>query len=105
MTINPADEAARLRPLRAAVLAIAAAGTLFWFYTFYYIAQLPMGDGTGMQWVAEAPLTVIFFLFTFPALIIAPKGRMLKTALVLGCIGLIAFGLLWWELLGEFHHT
>jgi hypothetical protein len=37
---------------------------------------------------------------------IADEGaRLLWTALIIGCAGLIAFALLWNELLGEFYHT
>ena len=82
--------------LRAAALAVSIAGTLFWLYTFYGIAQVPAGDGSGFQWIAVVPLGLVFFVFTFP---------FLWAALVIGCAGLIAFALLWNELLGEFYHT
>jgi len=59
--------------LRAVVLAVAGAGTLFWLYTFYGIAQVPLGDGSGMQWVAVMPLGLIFAVFTLPALVCAWK--------------------------------
>ena len=35
---------------------VAGAGTLFWLYTFYFIAHVPPGDGTGFQWLAVFPL-------------------------------------------------
>jgi hypothetical protein len=88
--------------LRAAALSVAGAGTLFWLYTFYAIAQVPAGDGSGMQWVAVMPLGLVFVVFTLPALVCAWKGHFLWAALVLGCGGLIAFSLLWKELLNEF---
>ena len=91
-------------PLRGAALAVALAGTLFWLYTFYGIAQVPAGDGSGFQWIAVMPLGLIFVVFTLPALVCAWKGHFLWVALVLGCTGLIAFALLWKELLGEFYH-
>jgi hypothetical protein len=52
--------------LRAAALAVSIAGTLFWLYTFYGIAQVPAGDGSGFQWIAVVPLGLVFFVFTFP---------------------------------------
>jgi len=67
--------------LRAVVLAVAGAGTLFWLYTFYGIAQVPMGDGSGMQWVAVMPLGLVFVVFTLPALVCAWKGHFLWVAL------------------------
>lgn len=91
-------------PLRIAALAVALAGTLFWFYTFYAIAQLPQGDGTGFQWVAEMPLTLIFVVLTFPALALAWGNRRLVLSLILGLAGLAAFTALWMELLTEFAH-
>jgi len=97
--------AAKNGSLRAAALAVSVAGVLFWLYTFYGIAQVPAGDGSGFQWIAVMPLGLVFFVFTFPALVCAWNGQFLWTALVLGCAGLIAFALLWNELLGEFYHT
>jgi hypothetical protein len=91
--------------LRAAALAVSIAGTLFWIYTFYGIAQVPAGDGSGFQWIAVMPLGLIFLMLTFPALVCAWNGQFLWAALVLGCAGLIAFAYLWNELLGEFYHT
>ena len=46
---------------------VAAAGTLFWLYTFYAIAHVPPGDGTGFRWLAVFPLGMIFGLFFLPA--------------------------------------
>ncbi len=79
--------------LRAAALAVSIAGTLFWLYTFYGIAQVPAGDGSGFQWIAVVPLGLVFFVFTFPALVCAWNGQFLWAALVIGCAGLIAFAL------------
>ena len=90
-------------PLRAIALTVAGAGTLFWLYTFYAIAQVPVGDGTGFQWVAVMPLGAIFFALTFPALLLSLRGRRLWLALVLGCVGLVAFALMWNQLLSEFY--
>src|SRR6185312_15601636 len=60
--------------LRAAALAVSIAGTLFWLYTFYGIAQVPAGDGSGFQWIAVMPLGFVFIAFTLPALILALRG-------------------------------
>src|SRR5690242_20790414 len=98
-------EAGKYGVLRAAALAVSIGGTLFWLYTFYGIAQVPAGDGSGFQWIAVIPLGLVFFVFTFPALVCAWKGRFLWSALVIGSAGLIAFALLWNELLGEFYHS
>jgi len=98
------DAAKKSVPLRAVALSVAFAGTLFWLYTFYGIAQVPVGDGSGFQWVAVMPLGLIFVVFTQPALVCGWKGHFLWVALVLGCAGFIAFGLLWKELLSEFYH-
>ena len=91
--------------LHTAAPAVSIAGTLFWLYTFYGIAQVPAGDGSGFQWIAVVPLGLVFFVFTFPALVCAWNDQFLWAALVIGCAGLIAFALLWNELLGEFYHT
>jgi len=103
--MQAATQTANKGLLRAAALAVSIAGTLFWLYTFYGIAQVPTGDGSGFQWVAVVPLGLIFLVLTFPALICAWNGQFLWAAFVLGCAGLIAFAYLWTELLGEFYHT
>src|SRR5262245_23614816 len=90
--------------LRLAALGAAAGGALFWLYTFYGIAQVPAGDGTGFQWIAVIPLGAIFFLLTLPALVLSLSGRLLWLALVLGCAGLVAFAVTWAQLLDEFYH-
>ena len=96
---------ARISVLRAGALAAAAAGTLFWLYSFYGIAQVTAGDGTGFQWISAMPLGAIFFsLLTLPALILSLTGRQLWLAVVLGCSGLVAFAILWRQLLDEFYN-
>jgi len=90
--------------LRASALTVAGAGTLFWVYTFYGIARVPSGDGSGFQWLAVIPLGVVFLALTLPALVLAASGRLLWPSLVLGCLGLLAFALLWNQLLNEFYH-
>lgn len=89
---------------RKVALAVAGVGTLFWLYTFYGIAQVPTGDGSGFQWIAVIPLGFIFLVLTLPALILALADRLLWFSLILGCVGLVAFAYLWKELLGEFYH-
>jgi len=90
-------------PLRLTAFAFGIAGTLFWLYTFYGIAQVPEGDGSGFQWVAVMPLGAIFLLFTVPALHLARRGRALKLAVALGAIGLVLFALLWMQLMTELY--
>jgi hypothetical protein len=87
---------------RRIALTLALAGTAFWLYTFYGIAQVPAGDGTGFQWIAVMPLGMIFFGLTVPALILALRGRALNGAIALGALALILFALLWAQLLREF---
>jgi hypothetical protein len=89
---------------RAVALVVASTGTLFWLYTFYGIAQVPVGDGSGFQWIAVIPLGLIFLVLTLPALVLALIDRLLWFSFILGCVGLIAFAYLWNELLGEFYH-
>jgi hypothetical protein len=89
---------------RKLALAVAGAGTLFWLYTFYGIAQVPAGDGTGFQWIAVMPLGAVFLVLTLPALILALSGRALRISIVLDLLGLAAFAWLWSELLTEFYH-
>ena len=98
-----AESPASRFPLRLASLVIAVAGTLFWLYTFYGIAQVPVGDGTGFQWIGVIPLGAIFFALTLPALLLSLTGRLLWPALVLGCAGLVAFAITWNQLLSEFY--
>jgi hypothetical protein len=89
---------------RAVALFVASAGALFWLYTFFGIAQVPGGDGSGFKWIAVIPLGLVFLILTLPALILALIDRWLWLSLILGCIGLAAFAYLWNELLGEFYH-
>lgn len=88
--------------LRKLGAALATAGTLFWLYTFYAIGHVPRGDGTGLQWLAVVPLGTVFLFLTLPALLLVAVGRLLKFAAVLGLAGLIAFAVVWLQLLNEF---
>ena len=90
--------------LRTIALASGAAGTLFWIYTFYWISKLPPGDGTGFQWIAEVPLTAIFVFLTFPAVVLAISRRTAWLGAILGVANLIAFGVIWSQLMTEFAH-
>ena len=89
---------------RAVALIVAGAGALFWLYTFFGIAQVPGGDGSGFKWIAVIPLGLVFLVLTLPALILALFDRWLWFSLILGGVGLVAFAYLWTELLGEFYH-
>ncbi len=88
--------------LRTFAAVLAVAGLLFWLYTFYHIAHVPPGDGTGFQWLAAIPLGCVFLILTLPSLILVLIGRLLQFAAVLGLIGLAAFGYVWLQLLSEF---
>jgi hypothetical protein len=87
---------------RKLAAAIAAVGTLFWFYTFYAIAHVPAGDGTGFQWLAVIPLGSIFAVFFLPAWLLIAIGRLPRFTAALGLCGLIAFAVIWTQLLEEF---
>ncbi|MGY8679083.1 hypothetical protein Q2941_14970 [Bradyrhizobium sp. UFLA05-153] len=84
---------------------IAAAGTLFWLYTFYAIAHVPMGDGSGFQWLAVFPLGMIFGVFFLPAWLLVAIGRLPRFTTLFGLCGLIAFAVVWAQLLTEFPKT
>ncbi|MEW6769156.1 MAG: hypothetical protein AB1342_14095 [Pseudomonadota bacterium] len=88
--------------LRTFAASLAGAGLLFWLYTFYHIAHVPQGDGTGFQWLAVIPLGGVFFILTFPALVLVLIGRLLQLAAVLALFGLAAFAYVWMQLLSEF---
>jgi len=88
--------------VRKFALAVACAGTSFWLYTFYAIDHVPPGDGTGFQWLAVIPLGFIFIGFFLPAWFFIAIGRLPRLASILGLAGLIAFGIVWLQLLAEF---
>lgn len=93
----------RLRlALRVFVLAAGCTLTLFWIYTFYAIAEQANPKGDGMEWVAVAPMTLIFLLLTLPVLIIGLFGR----ALIFGALVALASAFvnvwIWREILAEF---
>ena len=89
-------------PPRPVAMAVALAGTLFWLYTFYAIAQVPVGDGSGFQWLAVMPLSGVFLFFTLPALILSFRPKQSAISLGFGIIGLAFFAVLWAQLTAEF---
>lgn len=94
-----------IRNLRLTALLCGLASTAFWIYTFYFIAQVPPGDGTGFQWIAEMPLTMIWLFLAFPAVSLSLSKRMAAIAAGLGIASLIANAILWAQLLTEFAGT
>ncbi|WFU71038.1 hypothetical protein [Bradyrhizobium sp. CB2312] len=81
---------------------VAAAGTLFWLYTFYFIAHVPQGDGTGFQWLAVFPLGMIFGLFFLPVWLLVAMNWLPRFTTLVAICGLIAFAIIWAQLLNEF---
>jgi len=106
MSMNRAADrptAARKGPdFRKIAAVLAAIGTLFWLYTFYAIANVPPGDGTGFQWLAVIPLGTIFVCCFLPVWLLVAIGRWSKFAIVIGVCGLISFAVVWAQLLNEF---
>ncbi len=90
------------RGFRLVALVAVAIGTVFWLYTFYHIASLPAGDGTGFQWMGAVPLAGIFAICIVPSFFIALSGRTPVVAAALSVGGLVLFALLWMQLLSEF---
>jgi hypothetical protein len=94
--------------LSLAVLALAAAETLFWLYTFYYINHRTNPLGDGLEWMAEVPLTIIVLAGVVPAVLLAIAGFWFRLAAIaaatFACAALIADVVIWIELLGEFAH-
>jgi hypothetical protein len=88
--------------LRTITLAACAAGLSFWFYTFWHIAQLPAGDGSGFRWLGEVPLTGITLACIVPALLLSISNRALPIAAGLAVAGLALYAMLWIQLLSEF---
>jgi hypothetical protein len=94
--------------LSLAVLALAAAETLFWLYTFYYINHRTNPLGDGMEWLAEVPLIIIVLAGVVPAAVLAVAGFWFRfagmAAAAFACAALIADVVIWIELLDEFAH-
>ena len=68
--------------LSLVVLALAAAETLFWLYTFYYIGRHANPRGDGMEWLAEVPMTLIFLCGVVPALILGIVGLVVQAGAI-----------------------
>ena len=64
----------RLVALTLSGFGVAAAGTAFCIVQIYRTAQLPEGDGTGMQWVILTPLTMLFLFIVVPAFATGMRG-------------------------------
>lgn len=79
-----------------------ALGGAFWIYTFHYIAKLPAGDGTGFQWLAEFPLSLVLLSLSLPAICVSFSRRLSAVSAGLGLSGLVAFAIIWTQLLEEF---
>jgi len=88
--------------LRLFTLGLCAAATAFWIYTFYAIAQLPEGDGTGFQWIAEMPLSAIFLFAVLPAAILSIFQKTIPVAAIFAVAAVILYAVLWMQLLEEF---
>jgi hypothetical protein len=61
-------------PLTILALAVGLGCAGFCAYTIHRTAQMPLGDGTGMQWVVLGPLALLFFGVAAPALIVGING-------------------------------
>lgn len=88
--------------LRGITLAMCAGGLLFWIYTFWYIANVPPGDGSGFQWLGEVPLTGITLVMVLPAALLSISNRALPLAATLAAVGVACYALIWIQLLSEF---
>ena len=92
--------------LSLAVLALAAAETLFWLYTFYFISRRANPRGDGMEWLAEVPMTLIFLAGVLPALGLGLVGLRFRWAAIAGAVfaagALVADIVIWLQILAEF---
>jgi len=71
----------RSKELTFLALGVGVLGTLLCASVLYRTAQLPEGDGTGMQWVVLGPIAILFFGVVVPALIIGVSGLRARRAL------------------------
>jgi hypothetical protein len=94
--------------LGQAVLAVAAAETLFWIYTFYFIDRHANPLGDGLEWMAEVPMTLIVLIGVLPAVILGLVGFRFRWAAIAAALfaagAAIADVVIWTEILGEFAH-
>ncbi|TKT73105.1 hypothetical protein YH63_017675 [Afipia massiliensis] len=98
--------------IRATVLAIAAANTVFWLWTFRFIAAHTNPKGDGFEWVAVMPFGFIFLLGALLPAMRAIRGPRafgpgfnlgIALALVIGATMLNA--MMYLQVLGEFTGT
>jgi hypothetical protein len=87
--------------IRATVILVAGAQTVFWLYTWYYILGHANPKGDGMELMATMPMTMIFLVLVAPALVLGLAGRALRTALVLLLIALVLNFFIWSEVVKE----
>jgi hypothetical protein len=64
----------RSKELTFLALAVGVLGTLLCASVVYRTAQVPDGDGTGMQWVVLGPIAFVLFGIVIPAFIIGVTG-------------------------------
>lgn len=68
-----------LMTLTVGALGVAVLGTLFCIVQIHRTAQLPTGDGSGMQWIILTPLSLLFVFLVVPAFVTGLRGiRLLR---------------------------
>lgn len=80
--------------LRIAAMILAGMGAMLWLWIAgiaFLTESGPMGEGIAFGWAALS--TLLFLIFTLPALILGLKNRALGLALVLAIVPLISLGL------------
>jgi hypothetical protein len=92
----------RWRWLRVSVAVVAGAETLFWLYTFYYIAARANPNGDGMEWLAAVPMTAIFLALTLPAVVFGVRRRAPWIGAVFAILSLGSNAVIWGEVVAEF---
>ena len=102
MEDKPVEKTPRIARLsRRFIIAVTAAQTAYWIYTFRLVAvnANPMGDG--MEFAAIVPFGLVFIVLVAPPLLLGIWGRMLPLGVLLAVAGLIANGLLFLEISSE----
>lgn len=64
----------QLLVLTVSALAVTGLVALVCITQIYRTAQIPDGDGSGMQWIIVTPLALLFFFIGVPALATAMRG-------------------------------
>src|SRR5262245_31405517 len=83
-------------PLRLAVLAAAAAGTLFWIGSLVRWWNIPTSSRDGLELIGPVVATLFFVCLVLPTLVLGLLGRWLVLAAMLGVLGLaLASDTLW----------